>query len=248
MGTYFLSHLHALGGGVVGYIVPFLFVLSLGRVFPRIGHFLMARWCGVRILVFSIGFGPELIGFQRPPRHPMEDRGHSARRLRQVLRRRECRQRCPMRRACGMSDARPRAELLRSSRCISARPSWWPGRWQISSWLSSFSPDLHVLRQADHERRGWTRPGRQRGRYRRLSSPATWSSASTAARSTTSSRCSASSATAPASHFRSSWSTATASRSSLKATPALKEVKDNFGKVHRDRHTRHQPVDVASRI
>jgi regulator of sigma E protease len=63
MGSYFLSHLHAFGGGVVGYLVPFLFVLSLVVFFHELGHFLIARWCGVRILVFSIGFGPEIIGF-----------------------------------------------------------------------------------------------------------------------------------------------------------------------------------------
>jgi regulator of sigma E protease len=63
MGSYFLSHLHALGGGVVGYIVPFLFVLSLVVFFHELGHFLIARLCGVRVLAFSIGFGPELIGF-----------------------------------------------------------------------------------------------------------------------------------------------------------------------------------------
>ncbi len=63
MGSYFLSHLHALGGGVVGYLIPFLFVLSLVVFFHELGHFLVARWCGVRILVFSIGFGPEIVGF-----------------------------------------------------------------------------------------------------------------------------------------------------------------------------------------
>jgi regulator of sigma E protease len=63
MGTNLLSHLHAFGGNVLGYIVPFLFVLSLVVFFHELGHFLVARWCGVRILVFSIGFGPELIGF-----------------------------------------------------------------------------------------------------------------------------------------------------------------------------------------
>ncbi|HXW41866.1 MAG TPA: RIP metalloprotease RseP [Xanthobacteraceae bacterium] len=63
MGSYFLSHLHALGGGVVAYLVPFLFVLSLVVFVHELGHFLIARLCGVRILVFSIGFGPELIGF-----------------------------------------------------------------------------------------------------------------------------------------------------------------------------------------
>jgi regulator of sigma E protease len=63
MGSYLLSHLHALGGGVVAYLLPFLFVLSLVVFFHEFGHFLVARLCGVRILVFSIGFGPELIGF-----------------------------------------------------------------------------------------------------------------------------------------------------------------------------------------
>ncbi len=63
MGTNLLAHLHALGGGVVGYLIPFLFVLSLVVFFHELGHFLVARWCGVRILVFSIGFGPEIVGF-----------------------------------------------------------------------------------------------------------------------------------------------------------------------------------------
>jgi regulator of sigma E protease len=63
MGTYVLAHLNALGGGVLGYLIPFLFVLSLVVFFHELGHFLVARWCGVRVLVFSIGFGPELVGF-----------------------------------------------------------------------------------------------------------------------------------------------------------------------------------------
>jgi regulator of sigma E protease len=63
MGSYVLAHLNALGGGVVAYFIPFLFVLSLVVFFHELGHFLIARWCGVRVLVFSIGFGPELIGF-----------------------------------------------------------------------------------------------------------------------------------------------------------------------------------------
>ena len=63
MGSIFLSHLHVLGGGVVEYLIPFLFVLSLVVFFHELGHFLIARCCGVRILVFSIGFGPEIIGF-----------------------------------------------------------------------------------------------------------------------------------------------------------------------------------------
>ena len=63
MGSYFLSHLHLLGGGIVGYLVPFIFVLSLVVFFHELGHFLVARWCGVQVMVFSIGFGPEIVGF-----------------------------------------------------------------------------------------------------------------------------------------------------------------------------------------
>ena len=58
-----MGGLSAFGGGVVGYIVPFLFVLTIVVFFHELGHFLMARWCGIRVLVFSIGFGPEIAGF-----------------------------------------------------------------------------------------------------------------------------------------------------------------------------------------
>ncbi len=56
-----------LGSGVIGYVVPFLFVLTVVVFFHELGHFLVARWCGVRISAFSIGFGPELFG--RNDRH-----------------------------------------------------------------------------------------------------------------------------------------------------------------------------------
>jgi len=46
-----------------GYLIPFLFVLTVVVFFHELGHFLVARMCGVRILVFSVGFGPELFGF-----------------------------------------------------------------------------------------------------------------------------------------------------------------------------------------
>ena len=51
------------GGWLGGYVVPFLFVLTIVVFFHELGHFLVARWCGVRVLTFSIGFGPELLGF-----------------------------------------------------------------------------------------------------------------------------------------------------------------------------------------
>ena len=63
MGFDFLSGINMLGSGVLGILVPFLFVLTPVVFFHELGHFLVARWCGVKILVFSIGFGPELLGF-----------------------------------------------------------------------------------------------------------------------------------------------------------------------------------------
>jgi regulator of sigma E protease len=51
------------GWSAIGYIVPFLFVLTLVVFFHELGHFLVARWTGVAVKTFSIGFGPELFGF-----------------------------------------------------------------------------------------------------------------------------------------------------------------------------------------
>ena len=58
-----MGSLSALGGGLIGYVVPFLFVLTVVVFFHELGHFLMARLCGIKVLVFSVGFGPEIAGF-----------------------------------------------------------------------------------------------------------------------------------------------------------------------------------------
>src|SRR5579885_99622 len=58
-----MAGLGAFGGGVLGYLVPFLFVLTIVVFFHELGHFLVARACGIRVLTFSLGFGPELVGF-----------------------------------------------------------------------------------------------------------------------------------------------------------------------------------------
>jgi regulator of sigma E protease len=63
MGSDILGGLGTFGGGLAGYIVPFLFVLTIVVFFHELGHFLVARWCGIKVLAFSIGFGPEIIGF-----------------------------------------------------------------------------------------------------------------------------------------------------------------------------------------
>ncbi|MBM3089343.1 RIP metalloprotease RseP [Ensifer sp. T173] len=48
---------------VTGYIVPFLLVLTLLVFVHEMGHYLVGRWSGIRILAFSVGFGPELLGW-----------------------------------------------------------------------------------------------------------------------------------------------------------------------------------------
>src|SRR3989442_5555532 len=63
MTEFFLHSFNTLSHGVLGYVIPFLFVLTIVVFFHELGHFLVARWCGVKILTFSIGFGPELLGF-----------------------------------------------------------------------------------------------------------------------------------------------------------------------------------------
>jgi regulator of sigma E protease len=54
MGMEIMGGLSAFGGGLVGYVVPFLFVLTIVVFFHELGHFLMARWCGIKVLVFSV--------------------------------------------------------------------------------------------------------------------------------------------------------------------------------------------------
>src|SRR5437016_5263344 len=45
------------------YIVPFLFILTVLVFVHEFGHYLIARWNGVRVEVFSIGFGSEMFGW-----------------------------------------------------------------------------------------------------------------------------------------------------------------------------------------
>src|ERR1700760_1874000 len=63
MSEFFLHSFNTLSHGLIGYVVPFLFVLTIVVFFHELGHFLVARWAGVRVLTFSLGFGPELVGF-----------------------------------------------------------------------------------------------------------------------------------------------------------------------------------------
>jgi regulator of sigma E protease len=63
MSWNFVEHFNLLGNVVISTILPFLFVLTIIVFVHELGHFLVARWCGIKVLVFSIGFGPEIVGF-----------------------------------------------------------------------------------------------------------------------------------------------------------------------------------------
>ncbi|MGQ0672466.1 MAG: M50 family metallopeptidase [Hyphomicrobium sp.] len=47
----------------VMFALPFLVVLTVVVFVHELGHFLVARWCGVKVKTFSIGFGHEIFGF-----------------------------------------------------------------------------------------------------------------------------------------------------------------------------------------
>jgi regulator of sigma E protease len=49
--------------GFLGSAIPFLIVLTVLVFVHELGHYLVARWCGVRVETFSVGFGPELFGW-----------------------------------------------------------------------------------------------------------------------------------------------------------------------------------------
>jgi regulator of sigma E protease len=45
------------------YVIVFLAILTVVVFVHEMGHYTVARWCGVKIETFSIGFGPELFGW-----------------------------------------------------------------------------------------------------------------------------------------------------------------------------------------
>lgn len=49
--------------GVMLTILQFLVVLTIVVFVHEFGHFIVARWCGVQVGTFSIGFGKEIFGF-----------------------------------------------------------------------------------------------------------------------------------------------------------------------------------------
>ena len=58
-----LNILTGFGGSAFQYIFGFVSVLMVIVFVHEMGHFLVARWCDVRVEAFSIGFGKEIWGF-----------------------------------------------------------------------------------------------------------------------------------------------------------------------------------------
>lgn len=48
------------GQSALIYSLPYIGILAVVIFVHEFGHFIVARWCGVRVLTFSMGFGPEL--------------------------------------------------------------------------------------------------------------------------------------------------------------------------------------------
>ena len=58
-----LDALHSLVAWTPLGLPAFLFVITLVVFFHELGHFLVARACGVKVDVFSVGFGREIVGW-----------------------------------------------------------------------------------------------------------------------------------------------------------------------------------------
>jgi RIP metalloprotease RseP len=46
-------------------VVPFVILLGILVFVHELGHFLVARACGVRVEVFSLGFGKKILSYKR---------------------------------------------------------------------------------------------------------------------------------------------------------------------------------------
>lgn len=56
--------LHYLNLGF-SFVIPFVILLGILIFVHELGHFLVARWCGVRVEVFSLGFGKKILKYKK---------------------------------------------------------------------------------------------------------------------------------------------------------------------------------------
>lgn len=59
--SWLLSHV----SWIWEFALPFAVVLGVVVLFHEFGHYLVAKWLGVTVEVFSVGFGPRIAGFKR---------------------------------------------------------------------------------------------------------------------------------------------------------------------------------------
>ena len=239
-----MSSLGTLGMDFIGYLVPFLFVLTIVVFFHELGHFLVARWCGIRVLVFSIGFGPELVGFN--------DRHGTRWKISAI----------PLGgyvkffgddNAASVPDTAPSPHDAQAERrsASSASRSAARGRRggraarQFHSGDRYFRRHFHGLRQAA-PRRGSPRFRPDSAAAAAGFQPGDLVTAIDGRRSTASPTCSASSSTSAGKPLH---IVVDRGRSAvtLTATPELREMKNNFGNVHRHGRARDQPAPWARR-
>jgi regulator of sigma E protease len=57
--------LSSLLGQIYSTVVPFVLLLGILIFVHELGHFLVARFCGVRVEVFSLGFGKKILNYKR---------------------------------------------------------------------------------------------------------------------------------------------------------------------------------------
>lgn len=60
-----MTTLFSILGSLYSNIVPFVVLLGILIFVHELGHFLVARMCGVRVEVFSLGFGKKLLSYKR---------------------------------------------------------------------------------------------------------------------------------------------------------------------------------------
>lgn len=58
-----MGMIQSITGFLWGNIIVFILVLSLLVFVHEMGHYLVGRWSGIRIMAFSVGFGREILGY-----------------------------------------------------------------------------------------------------------------------------------------------------------------------------------------
>jgi regulator of sigma E protease len=58
-----LTFLGQTGNLITGTLLPFFAVLLVVVFVHEMGHYIVGRWCGIGVTAFSIGFGPEVLGY-----------------------------------------------------------------------------------------------------------------------------------------------------------------------------------------